>query len=161
VLQELGIEEKDSLLVMNKIDQANEAMLESLRNRYPNALFVSAVSRAGFDELHSGVSDALSRTFLNVDIRFPVSNGKLLAYLADKGEILSRQYDEEFVLVNCRLSPGDLGRISNAEATITRHLPSGWIDADEADADAKAIQSVEADDANLNSTDPTLNREAS
>ncbi len=158
VLQELGIDEKDSLLVFNKIDQANEAMLESLRNRYPNALFVSAVTQAGFEGLHNGVSDALSRTFLNVDIKFPVSNGKLLAYLSDKGEILSTQYDEEFVLVNCRLAPEDLGRISPKDATITRHLPSGWIHSEETPATPEAIDASVEPPAAL---DATPKREAS
>jgi GTPase len=127
VLQELGIEEKDSLLVLNKIDQADEVRLESLRQRYPNAVLVSAYTKAGFSELHNVVSDALSRTFLNVDIKFPVSNGKLLAYIADKGEVLSTQYDEDFVVVNCRLSPEDLGRIPSTEVTISTHIASGWV----------------------------------
>jgi GTPase len=127
VLQELGIEEKDLLLVLNKIDMASEVQLDQLKVRYPNAIFISASTGAGFEELHQQVSDALSRTFLNVDIKIPVSDGKLLAFIADKGEILSRQYDAEFVLVNCRLSPQDLGRIANEKISISEHRPSGWI----------------------------------
>jgi GTP-binding protein HflX len=135
VLRELEIEEKDSLLVLNKVDQGNEAMLESLRKRYPNAIMVSAVTKQGFENLHNAVSDALSRTFQNVDIKFPVSNGRLLAYIADKGEVLSTQYDEEFVVVNCRLAPEDLGRIGPGEAIISRHVSSGWVSEDGQAAD--------------------------
>lgn len=130
VLQELGIEEKDLLLVLNKIDQADEAQLDALRARYPNAIFVSAYTKAGFEQLHEKVSDALSRTFLNVDVKLPVSDGKLLAYLADKGEVISTQYDEEFVVVNCRLSPQDLGRIATEGVEISEHAAAEWISAE-------------------------------
>ncbi len=127
VLKELGIEEKDTLLVLNKIDQADEVRLESLKQRYPNAVLVSAVTRQGFEELHNVVSDALSRTFLNVDVKFPIANGRILAYIADKGEILSTQYEEESVIVNCRIAAEDLGRISREGVIIAPHTPTGWI----------------------------------
>ena len=43
VLQELGIEEKDTLLVLNKIDRlADRGQLEPVLQRYPNAVPISA-----------------------------------------------------------------------------------------------------------------------
>ncbi|MCH2179736.1 MAG: GTPase HflX [Mariniblastus sp.] len=119
VLEELGIEEKDTLLVLNKIDQIKStSALEGLMNRYPHAVGVSAKTREGFEQLHAVVSNALSRTFRNVDIILPVQDGKLLAYLAAKGEILSTQYDEEKVTVHCRIPQKHLGRIENQDITI-------------------------------------------
>ncbi len=38
------------------------------------------------------VSDALSRSFLDVDVEMGVDNGRLLAYLAAHGEMLSKKY---------------------------------------------------------------------
>ena len=87
-------------------------------NRYPHAVGVSAKTREGFEQLHAVVSNALSRTFRNVDIILPVQDGKLLAYLAAKGEILSTQYDEEKVTVHCRIPQKHLGRIENQDITI-------------------------------------------
>ncbi len=103
VLQELGIEEKDTLLILNKIDAVQGRNLESVLNRYPNAVPVSAKTREGFERLRKSVSDALSRPFLDVDIEMNVANGKLLAYLAAHGEILSTQYNEDTVRVHCRV----------------------------------------------------------
>ena len=131
VLQEIGIEEKDTLLVLNKVDQMkNLANLESVLNRYPNAIPVSAKTELGFEKLHSKVSDALSRSFQDVDIEMHVSNGKLLAYIAAKGEILSTQYGEDMVKVHCRLPQKYLGRIDPTDTIITPHSPAGWIDQD-------------------------------
>ena len=132
VLQELGIEEKDTLLVLNKVDRIkNLANLDSVLNRYPNAVPVSAKTKLGFEKLHSVVSDALSRSFQDVDIEMHVSNGKLLAYIAAKGEILSTQYGEDMVTVHCRLPQKYLGRIDPTDTIITPHSPAGWINSDE------------------------------
>lgn len=125
VLEDLGIEAKDTLLVLNKIDQAEPSILEQLKNWYPNAVQVSARDRTGLLELHEVVSDALSRSFVNVDIEFPVSDGKLMAYLADKGEIISTHYGAEKVLIHCRISQEDLGRISHPDVSIGAHQPAG------------------------------------
>ena len=122
VLEEIGIQEKDTLLVLNKIDNASQTQLDAVLNRYPNAILTSAKSREGFEQLHQATSDALSRFFRDVDIEFDISNGKLLAYLAAKGEVLSTQYTEDSVRVHARLPQKYLGRINDDSVTITDHV---------------------------------------
>ncbi|MEM7456881.1 MAG: GTPase HflX [Planctomycetota bacterium] len=120
VLQGLEIEEKDTLLVLNKVDAIeNPSHLDSLMNRYPNAVPVSAKSREGFERLASVVSDALSRSFHNIDLEFHVSNGKLLAYLSAHGEVLSTSYNEETVKVHCRISQQFLGKLDLTDVKVT------------------------------------------
>ena len=43
----------------------------------------------------AAVSEALSRSFLDVDVETGVDNGRLLAYLAAHGEVLSKQYHDD------------------------------------------------------------------
>ena len=122
VLQEIGIEEKDTLLVLNKTDaMESERTLNAILKRYPNAVPISAHTGDGFKRLASVVSDALSRSFRDVDIKMSVNNGKLLAYLAAKGEILSTQYSEEHVSVHCRIPQKYLGRITDETVEIHPH----------------------------------------
>lgn len=120
VLEEIGIEEKDTLLVLNKVDNASSTQLDAVLNRYPTAVKVSAKTGEGFDELHQAVSDALSRFFRDVDIEFDVSNGKLLAYLSAHGEVISTQYTETTVIAHVRMPQKYLGRIEN-DVTIRDH----------------------------------------
>jgi GTP-binding protein HflX len=128
VLTELGIEAKDTLLVLNKVDQVSDvATLDAMLNRYPNAISVSAKTKLGFEKLQSVVSDALSRSFQDVDIELHVGNGKLLAFIAAKGEIVSTQYTDEMVKVHCRLPQKYLGQIDPTDTIITPHCPAGWI----------------------------------
>lgn len=122
VLAELGIEEKDTLLVVNKCDQIkNPTTKDVIARRYPNSVAVSAKTQEGFERLHSVVSDALSRSFRDVDIEMPIDNGKLLAYLAAKGEVLSTHYREDTVVVHCRIPQKYLGRVTDENVVITPH----------------------------------------
>ncbi len=119
VLEELGIEEKTALLVLNKVDACSQpSQICAVTNRYPNAVAVSAHTGEGLDRLELAVSDALSRTFQEVDIETSVSNGKLMAFVAAHCDVLSKQYDDDRVTIHCRLPQKHLGRIQESDTTI-------------------------------------------
>jgi len=50
-----------------------------------------------------------------------VGNGKLLAYLAARGEVISTQYSEDKVSVHCRIPQKYLGKIDLDTVEITPH----------------------------------------
>ena len=55
VLEELGIQQKDTLLVLNKIDALPDRIrLDGLLNRYPNAMPISARSGLGHGRASRG-----------------------------------------------------------------------------------------------------------
>lgn len=110
VLRDLGIEEKDTLLALNKVDQVEDpTRLEAIRQLYPSAVLISARTADGLPRLASAVSDALSQDFLDLEFQFSVSNGRLLAYLAKYGEVISRTFAGDRATVHCRLSRKHLG----------------------------------------------------
>jgi GTP-binding protein HflX len=59
VLEELGVSAKPSLLVLNKVDAADEVQVMGLRARHPGALVVSALDRDGLDPLRRAVRDSI------------------------------------------------------------------------------------------------------
>jgi GTPase len=122
VLEEVGIEAKDTILVLNKVDAAEDrGQVEMLRARYPNAVPISARRKIGLEKLADVVSQALSRGFVDVDIETAVDNGRLLAYLAANGEVLSQRYNDSRVIVHCRISQFHLGRLHDDRAVIRPH----------------------------------------
>ncbi|REJ65303.1 MAG: GTPase HflX [Planctomycetota bacterium] len=136
VLEQLGIEEKDTVLVLNKVDAVEDrATLDAIRLRSPNAVFVSARSGQGIEELAHVVGEELSRSFVDVDVETSAANGKLFAYLARHGEILSRRYNDSRVTLHCRLPQRYLGKIDAAETVIhfrgAASGPNGRVDADD------------------------------
>ena len=126
VLEEIGIRQKDTLLVINKVDaMPDRARLEGLLNRYPNAVPISARTGRGLPQLATAVSDALSRSFLDVDVEMGVENGRLMAYLEAHGEVFSKKYDHTRAIVHCRIPQRYLGRIEEDGIVIRRHQGNG------------------------------------
>jgi GTP-binding protein HflX len=73
------------------------------------------------NRLSAAVSDALSRSFIDVDVEMGVENGRLLAYLAAKGEILSKHYTESRVVVHCRIAQEHLSRVGGEAFSVRPH----------------------------------------
>ncbi len=122
VLEELGIEEKDTLLVINKIDAVpHRARIDAILERYPHAIPISAKSGDGIQNLADATSRALSRAFVDLDVETGVENGRLLAYLARHGEILSKECVEERMHVHCRLPAAAAGKIHEDGTTLRPH----------------------------------------
>jgi len=121
VLEELGIEAKNMLLVLNKIDATDRGQLASLLSRYPHALSVSAHSGHGMDDLTARVSQALSQSFLDVDVETGVDNGRLLAMLSAYGEVLSKRYNDSRVTVHCRIPQRALAHLYDGATEIRPH----------------------------------------
>ncbi len=144
VLRELGIEEKDTLLVLNQIDRlADRSELAKVFQRYPHAVPISAKTREGFERLHDEVSAALSRSFADLDVETSVANGKLLAYLAAHGEILKREYDEDRVRIHVRIPQRHLGPLYQPGTTFRVHEPWPALTAAEPDvASSRPIEDV-------------------
>jgi GTP-binding protein HflX len=112
VLHEIGIEEKDTLLVLNKIDcEGAEERVASVRERYPNAVAISARSGIGLSQLSMAVSDALTKNFVELEVKLPLSDGKTIAWLASVSEILSKHYTDDFALVHCRMPNRAAGKL--------------------------------------------------
>ena len=79
VLEELGIQAKDTLLVLNKVDRRARTAARSIKlagTRIRNAVPISARAGDGLPQLAKAVSDALSRNFRDVDIETDVGNGR-------------------------------------------------------------------------------------
>lgn len=92
VLKELHCQDKSILLVFNKIDLADDHLhLSMLRTKYPDAISISALSGTGMDELEKTVSSHMHGKQNEIELIVPVQNGKLLAYLSEKGRILSKE----------------------------------------------------------------------
>jgi GTP-binding protein HflX len=99
-------------------------------SRYPHSVPISARAGQGIGKLEQTVASALSRGFKDIDVEMGVDNGRLLAYLAANGEILSRRYRGDRVIVHCRMPETYVGRLRDDEAVVRTHAMGGWTAAD-------------------------------
>lgn len=127
VLEELGIEAKDTLLVLNKIDAiTSPRVLNRVLDRYPNAIPVSALSRSGLKPLAQAVGEALSREFLDVEIGVAHHDGKLLSFLSATGKIESREFGNDHVIVRVRMPASAMGTVNRSALSVTPTTLEMW-----------------------------------
>lgn len=124
VLKDLGIEAKDTLLVLNKVDAIyGTQSLNRILDRYPHAIPVSAKTREGFDSFIARVGEALSREFLDIEVDLEHADGRLLSYLSEKSEVVSRHYGEKFVTLCVRIPAGAMGPVRRSAIAIRTRRP--------------------------------------
>jgi GTP-binding protein HflX len=98
VLEELQCGEIPTILIFNKIDRLQDPVEKTLlQNRYPQALILSARTKAGFEDLHPRVADIMTDRFVDIVADIPVTEGRLSAELAGQAMILEKTLiDEHF-----------------------------------------------------------------
>lgn len=119
VLTEIGIEEKDAILILNKVDAAaSDEMVNRVLDRYPNAIPLSAKTKQGFEELEQAVAQALAAEFFSLEVDVDLSDGRLLAYLAAKGEIIGQDVNEHRICVRVRMPASAMGEVQRRALAI-------------------------------------------
>ena len=106
VLTELGLENHPTLLVLNKADRVpDRSFLDVLRAHHRNSVTISAARGEGLDELEQAVRETLLDRAFDAEVETGVSDGRILAYLAQHAQIQNRTYDNDNdrVLLQCRL----------------------------------------------------------
>jgi GTP-binding protein HflX len=77
VLKDLGLERHSSLTILNKIDHKNfENQMNYMKNRFPEAIFISALNKLMIDSLINKVIDFMDKNFQTVDLHFTYQESK-------------------------------------------------------------------------------------
>ena len=119
VLDELGAEGKPTITVLNKIDLVEDPeQIASLARMFPDALRVSAFTRAGLDQLLDACSAALADRVRCLDYRIPQQRADLVGLLHRDAKVLSTDYEGNDILVRAVVPPMLAGRL---EAFVAQH----------------------------------------
>jgi GTP-binding protein HflX len=103
VLEETGIVEQESLLVLNKIDLVDAGRRQELEWRHPEAALVSAVTGDGLDALQVVIAEKLAARLVNVRLLVPYSSGEVLDELHQQAADLQREDLADGVHVSAKL----------------------------------------------------------
>ena len=93
------------VLVFNKVDAAEPEMLLRLRALAPGAMFVSARTGAGIEELRSLIEGRLPRPNIEITALLPYTRGDLVARLHDEADQLEVEHTEGGTLVHALVGP--------------------------------------------------------
>jgi GTP-binding protein HflX len=103
VFSDIGALDVAEQLVFNKIDAASPEALLRLRRLAPEALFVSARTGAGIDELRVLVDRRLPRPDIEVTVLVPYTRGDLVTRLHDEADVLETEHTAGGTLLSARV----------------------------------------------------------
>jgi GTP-binding protein HflX len=106
VLNQIGAEDVEELIVYNKIDVADPTAVTRLRAMTPDANFISAETGEGIDLLLDDIVDGLHRLTVEMQLVVPYSRGDVLAELHASGDVLKLDHTDSGTDVTVRL-PND------------------------------------------------------
>ncbi len=112
VLAEIGAGNVAEQLVINKIDRADATTLAGLRTRYPDAVFVSARTGEGIDDLTRRVEERLPRPAVEVNALVPYARGDLIDKIHTSGEIMTLEHTADGTAVTARVNRGLAGELA-------------------------------------------------
>ncbi len=91
------------LLVVNKVDAASGLTLAKLRHGLPGAVFVSARTGEGVDELRRRMTELAAPTDTAVDVVIPYDRGDLVARLHAGGRVQQEEHNAEGTRIRARV----------------------------------------------------------
>jgi GTPase len=94
VLAEIDAISVPELIVVNKIDAMTEDDVLALRRALPGAVWVSARTGEGIDELRRLVAERLPHPDVDVEVLVPYGRGDLVARVHRDGEVLAETHGE-------------------------------------------------------------------
>jgi GTPase len=124
VLADLGLQDKPTLLVFNKIDLLDEPMLLALQERMASegqeAVFVSTVAEHGVDPLKRALQSHMRARRPLAQIHLSHSDGKLLSEIHEYGEVLDQRTIGDELVLRARVGEKLAGRLRRAGAIVER-----------------------------------------
>jgi GTPase len=106
VLRELGAIEKPTLMVFNKIDRFQvSGELARFRDRFPNAVAISAKTGDGIEALLADIGLALRPIREFVELKIPHDKPHVMARLHEVAQVIERNYKGKAARFKARIPP--------------------------------------------------------
>jgi GTP-binding protein HflX len=117
VLRELGLQEKESILVFNKVDRLTHAEEQALRERIAivepaPAVFVSALDESTLQSLRDVLRARVQARLAHVTLDLSAADGEAIAAVYREGEVEARREVDSRIVLTAWVPRPLLGRLS-------------------------------------------------
>lgn len=112
VLAEIGAGEVPEQLVVNKTDRSDPATLTVLRGRFPGAVFVSARTGEGMEDVRARIEERLPRPAVEIRALVPYDRGDLINRIHQEGEFLSTEHTGDGTRIVARVNAALAGELA-------------------------------------------------
>ncbi|MEY4397190.1 MAG: GTPase HflX [Actinomycetota bacterium] len=104
VVGEVDARDIPEIIVFNKADLIDNDQQILLRGLEPNAVFVSAKTGEGIDELQQLIADTIPEPDVEVTAVIPYDHGELISKIHESGQVLDTDYVESGTRIHARVS---------------------------------------------------------
>ncbi|HEY9499135.1 MAG TPA: GTPase HflX [Terrimesophilobacter sp.] len=94
VIGDLGARARPEIVAFNKSDLVPDDDRLVLRGLEPDAIFVSARTGEGVDELLARIAELVPAPNIEVELLVPYDHGEVISHLHERGTVLSTSYEE-------------------------------------------------------------------
>ncbi|OII21616.1 GTPase HflX [Frigoribacterium sp. MCBA15_019] len=112
VIAEVDGRDIAEIVVFNKSDLVDDDQRLVLLSLEPTAVFVSARTGEGIDDLLARIAAVLPEPEIELDLLVPYDRGDVVSHLHDSGRIVSTDYEEEGTRVHARVYPSDVAGLT-------------------------------------------------
>ena len=113
ILADLGAADKPSILVWNKWDLVDKDFhTPFFRDRFIE-VNVSAITGYGFEELKETIKNNIKPETTKLKLRIPFTEGWVLPFLYENGEVKSVHYEEDVSVVEVEIDKKYISRINS------------------------------------------------
>jgi GTP-binding protein HflX len=130
VIGEAGARDIPEIVVFNKADLLSQDDRLLLRSLEPDAVFVSARTGEGIEEIRQAIARALPDPSRELEVLIPYDRGDLVSQLHERERVLSSEYVEGGTRLTVRVSPSAMAVFAPFEVTRTSSAASSPLAAD-------------------------------
>ncbi|MEA3287969.1 MAG: GTPase HflX [Candidatus Marinimicrobia bacterium] len=117
VLMDLGVSERQTLTIFNKIDLVQDQdILSAAIKDHEDAVPVSALRQVNIAQLEAAIVKIRRNEYVEETLQLEHSQQKFLAYLHRSAEVLNIDYQDNHILVNIRIKKDMLDQIRRASS---------------------------------------------
>jgi GTP-binding protein HflX len=95
VIGDVGARDLPEIIAVNKSDLLDDDRRLLLRGLEPDAVFVSARTGEGIDELRQRIADTLPQWDVELDLLVPYDRGEIISLAHQKARVLETEYEED------------------------------------------------------------------
>jgi len=115
-LREIGADAVPSRLVLNKMDRLDEAQRAALRERWPDAIMLSAHAPADVAALRDTIIAFFEAAMVEDTLVLPYARQRLIGEVYESARVLSEEHDEAGRVLRVRGLPGAIARLRRSLA---------------------------------------------
>jgi GTPase len=111
VLRDIGAAEVPSFLLLNKVDQLDEAARRGLKERFPGAILLSAHAPEDVAALRQAVLDFFEAQMVEAELLIPYASQGRIGEVYETARVLSETFDAAGRCVRVRSMPGAIAKL--------------------------------------------------